>query len=66
MTGEMFNQFFEHIIWTNYGGPVMVIPGRDIGMFIVGYLTHLVISALIEIIKDEKTNKKNKREDDKR
>jgi hypothetical protein len=26
----------------------------------------LVISALIEIIKDEKTNKKNKREDDKR
>lgn len=57
----MFNQFFEHITWTNYGGPVMVILGRDIGVFIIGYLTHLIISALIEAFKDGKTNRKNKR-----
>ena len=54
MTGEIFNQFCEHIIWTNYGGPMITILGRDIVVFIVGYLTHLIISAIIESIKKNK------------
>lgn len=61
--GQMFNQFMEEITWTNYGGPLVTILGRDIGMFIVGYLTHLIITALIELFvsKKEDKNERNKK-----
>ena len=55
----MFNQFMEEIIWTNYGGPLVTLLGRDIVVFIVGYLTHLIVSALIECFATGLSNKKS-------
>ena len=52
--GQLFNQFCEELTWTNYGGPLVTILGRDIGFFVVGYLTHLCIEAFIEYIKEWK------------
>ena len=52
--GQIFNQFMEEITWTNYGGPLFTILGRDIGVFIVGYLTHLILEAFIEVIKEKR------------
>ena len=51
--GQIFNQFMEEITWTNYGGPLVTILGRDIEVFIAGYLTHLILEAFIEIIKEK-------------
>lgn len=61
--GQMFNQFMEEITWTNYGGPLVTILGRDIVVFIAGYLTHLIISALIECFVSKKEDKKNGKRD---
>lgn len=52
--GKIFNAFFEELIWTNYGGALFTILGRDIVVFVTGYLTHLIIEAFIEIIKEKK------------
>lgn len=52
--GQIFNSFCENIIWTNYGGPLVTLLGRDIVVFIVGYITRLVVEAFIEMIKGEK------------
>ena len=52
--GNIFNAFCEEIIWTNYGGPLVTILGRDIGFFITGFLTHLTIEAFIEYLKEKK------------
>lgn len=52
--GKLFNAFCEGIIWTNYGGAIVTILGRDIVCFMVGYLTHLSIEAFIELIKERK------------
>lgn len=54
MSGQIFNQFMEEITWTNYGGALLTILGRDIGVFILGYLTHLILEAFIEIAKEKK------------
>lgn len=52
--GTIFNAFFEGLIWKNYGGALFTILGRDIVVFVTGYLTHLILEALIEIIKEKK------------
>ena len=52
--GKIFNAFCEEIICTNYGGAIVTIMGRDIAVFIAGYLTHLTIEAFIEIAKERK------------
>ena len=52
--GKLFNAFCEGITWTNIGGPIVTILGRDIGFFVIGYLTHLTIEAFIEFIKERR------------
>lgn len=52
--GKIFNAFFEELIWTNYGGALFTILGRDIVVFMTGYLAHLILEAFIEIIKEKK------------
>lgn len=52
--GKIFNAFFEELIWTNYGGALFTILGRDIVVFVTGYLAHLILEAFIEIIKEKK------------
>ena len=52
--GKIFNSFFEELIWTNYGGALFTILGRDIVVFLTGYLAHLILEAFIEIIKEKK------------
>ena len=52
--GKIFNAFMEHITWTNYGGPIVTILGRDIMVFITGVLFHICIGAFVEIIKEKK------------
>ena len=52
--GKIFNAFCEEIIWTNYGGALVTILGRDIVVFIVGFLTHLTIEAFIDYLKENK------------
>lgn len=53
--GKIFNAFMEHITWTNYGGPIVTILGRDIMVFITGVLFHICIGAFVEIIKEKNT-----------
>lgn len=53
--GKIFKAFMEHITWTNYGGPIVTILGRDIMVFITGFITHLCIEAFIVIIKEKNT-----------
>lgn len=53
--GKIFKAFMEHITWTNYGGPIVTILGRDIMVFITGFITHLCIGAFVEIIKEKNT-----------
>lgn len=50
--GEIFNQFCEHIIWTNYGGPMVTILGRDIVVLITGYLLRMVVECVIVMIQE--------------
>lgn len=52
--GTIFNAFFEELIWKNYGGALFTILGRDIVVFVTGFLTRLILEALIEIIKEKK------------
>lgn len=55
---DIYSAFCEHITWTNYGGPVITLLGRDIGVFICGYLTHMVVSAFIEVFSETKGGNK--------
>jgi len=50
--GEMLNGFMEEITWTNYGGAIVTILGRDIEVFITGFLVCLCLEAFIEYIKE--------------
>ena len=50
--GEMLNGFMEEITWTNYGGALVTILGRDIGFFVIGFLTSLCLEAFIEYLKE--------------
>lgn len=52
----MFNGFCEEIIWTNYGGAIVTLLGRDIVVFIIGYITHLVVESLIELVRIRNEN----------
>lgn len=56
--GQIFNQFCEHIIWTNYGGPMVTILGRDIVVLITGYLLRMVVEAIIFMIQERIKNGK--------
>ena len=51
--GKIFNAFMEQITWTNYGGPIVTILGRDIMVFITGFLTHLCIEACQSYLREE-------------
>lgn len=51
--GKIFNAFMEHITWTNYGGPIVTILGRDIMVFITGFLTHLCIEVCQSYLREE-------------
>ena len=48
MNGELFNLACEYLAWHNFGTEYFVIIGRDMGFFLIGYLTCLIISAFIE------------------
>lgn len=50
--GEMLNGFMEEITWTNYGGAIVTILGRDIEVFITGFLFCLCLEAFIEYLKE--------------
>lgn len=50
--GEMLNGFMEEITWTNYGGAIVTILGRDIEVFITGFLVCLCLEAFIEYLKE--------------
>lgn len=50
--GEILNGFMEEITWTNYGGAIVTILGRDIEVFITGFLFCLCLEAFIEYLKE--------------
>lgn len=50
--GRILNAFCEEITWTNYGGALITILGRDIGFFVIGFLTSLCLEAFIEYLKE--------------
>ena len=50
----IFNRFCEELIWTNYGGAMVTLLGRDIVVFIIGYITHLLVESLIELLRGRK------------
>lgn len=55
--GQIFNEFCENFIWTNYGNAIITLLGRDILFFILGYLAHIILETLIEIIKIRRNKK---------
>ena len=54
--GNIFNGFCEEIICTNYGNGFFTLLGRDIAVFIIGYITHLVVESLIELVRIRNDN----------
>ena len=50
--GEIFNNFCEEVIWTNFGSESLIVLGRDFVMFLLGYWTCLIISGIAEIIRE--------------
>ena len=55
--GEIFNNFCEEVIWTNFGSESFIVLGRDFVMFLLGYWTCLIISGIAEIIRELRKKK---------
>ena len=50
----MFNLAVEYIIWHNFGNEELVILGRDMLIFFMGYLMSFIVGGIVEIFKKEK------------
>ena len=49
-----FNLACDYVAWHNFGTEWFVIIGRDFGFFIIGYITCMIIGAIVETIKEIK------------
>lgn len=58
---ETFNLACEYIIWHNFGNEEVVILGRDMLMFFMGYLSCFIIRCMVVIFKKENKNARNKK-----
>lgn len=48
MMNTTFNLACDYLAWHNFGTEYFVIIGRDFGFFIIGYITCMIIGALVE------------------
>ena len=49
----MFNLAVEYIIWHNFGNEELVILGRDMLIFFMGYLMSFIVGGIVEIFRRE-------------
>ena len=52
--GETINLAFDYLAWHNFGNEYFVIIGRDMGFFLIGYLSCFIINAFVEVFRKEK------------
>lgn len=51
---DVFNLACDYVAWHNFGNEYFVIIGRDMGFFLIGYLTCFCLSTFIEVMKGTK------------
>ena len=51
---DAFSLAMDYISWHNFGNEYFVIIGRDMGYFLIGYLTCFIISCFIECFRRKK------------
>lgn len=51
---DAFNLACDYLAWHNFGNEYFVIIGRDLGFFLIGYLSCFVVSAFIEVFRGNK------------
>lgn len=51
---DTFNLAMDYLAWHNFGTEYFVIIGRDIGFFLIGYLSCFIINAFVEVFRKEK------------
>lgn len=51
---DAFNLACDYLAWHNFGNDFFVIIGRDMGFFLIGYLSCFVVSAFIEVFRRNK------------
>ena len=51
---EEFNLAMDYLAWHNFGTEWFVLIGRDMGFFLIGYLSCFIISAFVYCFRKEK------------
>ena len=51
---DAFSLAMDYISWHNFGNEYFVIIGRDMGYFLIGYLTCFIISCFVECFRRKK------------
>lgn len=45
---DSFNLACDYVAWHNFGSEWFVIIGRDLGFFLIGYLSCFIVNAFVE------------------
>lgn len=51
---DSFSLAMDYLAWHNFGNEYIVIIGRDLGFFLIGYLTCFIINAFVEVFGGKK------------
>ena len=51
---DKFNLAMDYLAWHNFGNEYIVIIGRDLGVFLIGYLSCFIINAFVEVFRRKK------------
>ena len=46
---DAFNLACDYLVWHNFGSKWFVIIGRDLGFFLIGYLSCFIVNAFVEV-----------------
>jgi len=51
---DAFNLACDYLAWHNFGTEWFVLIGRDMGFFLIGYLTSFIVSSFVECFRRKK------------
>jgi len=54
MFNDTFNLACEYIAWHNFGTEWFVLIGRDMGFFLIGYLSCFIVRTFVEVFRRKK------------
>ena len=49
-----FNLAMDYLAWHNFGTEWFTLIGRDMGFFLIGYLSCFIVSAFVEVFRRKK------------